>query len=97
MMLILQAEKKAEMSHQILITGAAGGSQGSTGRLVANFLLQHIFPFAPSPMKLDARSDESVPKRRKSLKAISLNSASVHAAIKGVKRAYFTYPVAAGC
>ena len=29
------------MSHPILVTGAAGGAQGSTGRIIATTLLRH--------------------------------------------------------
>ena len=32
------------MSHPILVTGAAGGTQGSTGRLVASLLLEQGLP-----------------------------------------------------
>ncbi len=84
------------MSHPILITGAAGGSQGSTGRLVANFLLQQNIPVRAFVHKLDARSDELHLQGAEVVEGDLLEPASVHAAIKGVKRAYFTYPVAAG-
>jgi hypothetical protein len=46
------------MSHPILITGAAGGPQGSTGRVVAGLLLQQGIPVRAFVHKLDARSDE---------------------------------------
>jgi hypothetical protein len=36
------------MPHPILITGEAGGQQGSTGRLIADLLLKEEFLFAPS-------------------------------------------------
>jgi len=35
------------MSHSILVTGAAGGTQGSTGRQVASLLQSKAFRFAP--------------------------------------------------
>ena len=46
------------MAHPILVTGAAGGTQGSTGRLTASLLLQQGFPVRALVHKLDSRSDE---------------------------------------
>lgn len=46
------------MSHQILITGAAGGPQGPTGRAIAGLLLKERIPVRGFVHKLDARSDE---------------------------------------
>src|SRR5437870_8964828 len=45
------------MTHPILVTGAAGGTQGSTGRLVASLLLEQGIPVRALVHKLDARSD----------------------------------------
>ena len=84
------------MSHPILITGAAGGSQGSTGRLVARLLLQQGIPVRAFVHKLDARSEELRQQGAEIIAGDLLNPASVQAAMKEVKRAYFTYPVADG-
>ncbi len=84
------------MSHPILITGAAGGPQGSTGRLVAGFLLKQGIPVRAFVHKLDARSDELRQQGAEIFQGDLLNPASVQAAMKEVKRAYFTYPVADG-
>jgi uncharacterized protein YbjT (DUF2867 family) len=84
------------MSHPILITGAAGGSQGSTGRLVANILLEQSISVRALVHKLDARSDELRLRGAEVIEGDLLNPASVAAAMKGVKRAFFTYPVADG-
>jgi hypothetical protein len=46
------------MSHTILVTGAAGGQQGSTGRLVATRLLKQGLSVRAFVHKLDARCDE---------------------------------------
>jgi uncharacterized protein YbjT (DUF2867 family) len=84
------------MSHPILITGAGGGPQGSTGRLVAGLLLKQGIPVRAFVHKLDTRSEEL---RQQGVEIIAgdlLNPASVQAAMKEVKRAYFTYPVADG-
>jgi uncharacterized protein YbjT (DUF2867 family) len=84
------------MSNPILITGAAGGSQGSTGRLVAGLLLKQGIPVRAFVHKLDARADELSQQGAEVIEGDLLNPASVQAAMKGVKRAYFTYPVADG-
>ncbi len=84
------------MSHPILITGAAGGPQGSTGRLVAGLLLKKGIPVRAFVHKLDARSDELRQQGAEIIQGDLLNPASVQAAMKEVKRAYFTYPVADG-
>src|SRR5438445_2564323 len=84
------------MSHPILITGAAGGPQGSTGRLIANILLKQGVSVRAFVHKLDARSDELRLQGAEVIEGDLLNPASVLAAMKGVKRAFFTYPVADG-
>ena len=84
------------MSHPILITGAAGGTQGSTGRVVAKLLLEQGIPVRAFVRKLDARSDELRQQGAEIIEGDLLNAATVLAAMKEVKRAYFTYPVADG-
>jgi uncharacterized protein YbjT (DUF2867 family) len=84
------------MSHPILVTGAAGGAQGSTGRQVANLLLEEGIPVRAFVHKLDSRSDELCKQGAEVIEGDLLNPASVLAAMRHVKRAYFTYPVADG-
>ncbi|WP_035356924.1 NmrA family NAD(P)-binding protein [Edaphobacter aggregans] len=84
------------MSQPILITGAAGGPQGSTGRLVAGLLLKQGISVRAFVHKLDARSDELRQQGAEIIEGDLLSPASVQAAMKEVKRAYFTYPVADG-
>lgn len=84
------------MSHPILITGAAGGQQGSTGRVIATLLLEQGIPVRAFVHKLDARSEELRQRGAEIVEGDLLNPASVQAAMKEVKRAYFTYPVADG-
>jgi uncharacterized protein YbjT (DUF2867 family) len=84
------------MTHPILITGAAGGAQGSTGRLVARLLLTQGTPVRAFVHKLDTRSDELRQQGAEIVQGDLLNPAEVQAAMKNVKRAYFTYPVADG-
>lgn len=84
------------MSHPILVTGAAGGLQGSTGRVVAELLLEQGIPVRAFVHKLDARSDELRLRGAEVVEGDLLNPGSVQAAMNGVKRAFFTYPVADG-
>lgn len=84
------------MPHPILITGAAGGLQGSTGRLVARLLLTQGIPVRAFVHKLDARSDELRQHGAEIVQGDLLNPAEVQAAMKKVRRAYFTYPVTDG-
>jgi nucleoside-diphosphate-sugar epimerase len=57
------------MPHPILITGAAGGTQGSTGRVIAKLLLEQGIPVRAFVRNLDARSDELRARVRKLLRA----------------------------
>jgi len=84
------------MSQPILVTGAAGGTQGSTGRLIASLLMEQGVPVRALVHKLDSRSDELRQHGAEVVEGDLLNSASVQAAMLNVKRAYFTYPVADG-
>lgn len=84
------------MSHPILVTGAAGGQQGSTGRLITGLLLRQDIPVRAFVHKLDTRSDKLCQQGTEIIVGDLLNLASVQAAMKDVKRAYFTYPVTDG-
>src|SRR5580698_9838206 len=84
------------MPHPILITGAAGGTEGATGRVIAKLLLEQGIPVRAFVRKLDARSEELRHQGAEIIEADLLNPASLPAAMKDVKRAYFTYPVADG-
>ncbi|MGA8598688.1 MAG: NAD(P)H-binding protein [Bryobacteraceae bacterium] len=84
------------MSQPILITGAAGGQQGSTGRLAAGLLLEQGIPVRAFVHKLDARSGQLRQQGAEIVEGDLLNPASVQAAVQGVKRAFFTYPVTDG-
>lgn len=92
----MKREKKTSMSHPILVTGAAGGAQGSTGRRVASLLLEQGIPVRALVHKLDSRSDELRTQGAEVVEGDLLNPTSAQAAMRNVKRAYFTYPVADG-
>jgi uncharacterized protein YbjT (DUF2867 family) len=84
------------MSHPILVTGAAGGRQGSTGRRVAELLLTNGIPVRAFVHTIDERSDELRRQGAEVIEGDLLNPSSVQVAMKDVERAYFTYPVADG-
>ncbi|NUP80251.1 MAG: NAD(P)H-binding protein [Nonomuraea sp.] len=80
----------------ILVTGAAGGAQGGTGRLVAEQLLQR-----DQAVRAFVRSDDDRAGELRKLGADVVvgdlrEIRDVRAAMRGVSRAYFTYPVTAG-
>ena len=84
------------MTHPILVTGAAGGAQGSTGRQVASLLIERGISVRALVHKLDPRSDALRKQGAEVVEGDLLNPASVKDAMRNVKRAYFTYPVADG-
>ena len=84
------------MSHPILVAGAAGGTQGSTGRWITTLLLKQGIPVRALVHKLDSRSVELHQQGAEVVEGDLLNPASVLAAMQNVKRAYFTYPVTDG-
>jgi uncharacterized protein YbjT (DUF2867 family) len=84
------------MSHPILVTGAAGGTQGATGKQVVRLMLEQCIPVRAFVHKLDARSEELRKQGAEVVEGDLLKAASVQTAMQDVKRAYFTYPVADG-
>jgi uncharacterized protein YbjT (DUF2867 family) len=90
------AKENLSMTQPILITGAAGGNQGSTGRIIATTLLEQGIPVRAFVHRLDDRSNELRRLGADILQGDLLNPASVQRAMENVKRAYFTYPVADG-
>ena len=84
------------MSQPILVTGAAGGTQGSTGRHVAELLIERGLPVRAFVHKMDTRSDRLRELGAEVFEGDLLNPASVRRAMKDIKLAYFTYPVADG-
>ncbi|WP_433964498.1 NAD(P)H-binding protein [Tunturiibacter gelidiferens] len=84
------------MSEPILVTGAAGGSQGSTGRRITALLLERSIPVRAFVHKLDARSDALRELGAEVVRGDLLDPDSVRAALRGIKRAYFTYSVTDG-
>jgi len=84
------------MPQPILVTGAAGGAQGSTGRRTAALLLDKGIPVRAFVHKLDARSDALRALGAEVVQGDLLDRDSVRASLSGIKRAYFTYSVSDG-
>ena len=84
------------MSEPILITGAADGSQGSTGRRITALLLEKGIPVRAFVHKLDARSDALRQLGAEVVQGDLLDRDSLRASFRGIKRAYFSYPVTDG-
>jgi uncharacterized protein YbjT (DUF2867 family) len=90
------SSRRRKMSQPILVTGAAGGAQGSTGRQIAALLLDKGFPVRAFVHKLDARSNTLRELGAEVVQGDLLDPVSVRASLRGIKHAYFTYPVADG-
>jgi uncharacterized protein YbjT (DUF2867 family) len=84
------------MPEPILVTGAAGGAQGSTGRRITALLLEKSIPVRALVHKLDARSDALQELGAEVVQGDLLDRDSVRVSLQGIKRAYFTYPVTDG-
>lgn len=84
------------MNEPILVTGAAGGDQGATGRHLVKLLRDRGLPVRAFVRRTDARSAVLESWGAEVVVGDFLDLASVRAAMRGVKRAYFAYPVQAG-
>src|SRR5438874_987660 len=86
-----------EMVRQpILVTGAAPGSQGSTGWHIVKLLRERGFPVRAFVRTMDERSDKLGSLGAEVIQGNLLEFESVQRAMTGVRRAFFTYPVEAG-
>ena len=80
----------------ILVTGAAGGIQGSTGFHVTRLLLDKGWPVRAFVHRLDDRSDRLRTLGAEIVDGDLQDFRSVAAAMGGIQRAYFAYPVQEG-
>jgi len=78
------------MSQPILVTGAAGGRQGSTGNRVAQLLLQHGLNVRALVHHVDERPERLRKLGAEVIPGDLLDPDLVRKALQGVKRAYFT-------
>jgi uncharacterized protein YbjT (DUF2867 family) len=83
-------------SAPILVTGAAGGSQGSTGFHVTRLLREQGHPVRAFVHRLDERSDRLRALGAEIVEGDLRDFRSVAAAVTGIGRAYFAYPVQEG-
>jgi len=81
------------MANSILVTGAAGGRQGSTGNRILHLLIERGSTVRALVHKIDERSERLEKLGVEVLSGDLLNLDSVSQALRDVKRAYFTYPV----
>jgi uncharacterized protein YbjT (DUF2867 family) len=80
----------------VLVTGAAGGIQGSTGFHVTRLLLDRGHPVRAFVHRLDDRSDRLRALGAEVVDGDLRDFRSVAAAMGGICRAYFAYPVQEG-
>jgi uncharacterized protein YbjT (DUF2867 family) len=80
----------------VLITAAAGGQQGKTGRHLSEMLLARGVPVRAFVHKLDERSDHLRALGAEIFEGDFLDIQSVQKAVRGVSRIYFAYPVQDG-
>ncbi|MGP3911577.1 NAD(P)H-binding protein [Nonomuraea sp. 10N515B] len=80
----------------ILVTGAAGGQQGATGRQVVDLLLERGEEVRAFVHADDQRAEELRKIGAEVVVGDLREITTVRPAMRGVRRAYFTYPVTAG-
>jgi len=80
----------------VLVTGAAGGQQGQTGRHVSELLLARGVPVRAFVHRLDERSEHLRALGAEVVDGDLLDIDSVRRAVHGVSAVYFAYPVQEG-
>ena len=80
----------------ILVTAAAGGRQGQTGRHVSEMLLARGVPVRALVRTADARSERLAKLGAEIFVGDFLDIGSMQRAVSGVSSVYFAYPVQAG-
>ena len=84
------------MSERVLVTGAAGGQQGQTGRRVAEMLLERGVPVRAFVHRRDERSERLRARGAEIFDGDLLDVQAVREAARGVTGVYFAYPVQEG-
>jgi uncharacterized protein YbjT (DUF2867 family) len=80
----------------VLVTGAAGGQQGKTGRHVSEMLLARGVPVRALVRRIDERADQLRALGADVVEGDFLDYPSIERAVQGVSTVYFAYPVQAG-
>ncbi len=81
---------------RVLVTGAAGGRQGQTGRHVSEMLLALGIPVRAFVHRIDERSDRLRALGAEIFEGDLLDIQSVQLAVQNVSSVYFAYPVQDG-
>src|SRR5882724_3314509 len=84
------------MAKPVLVTSAAGGRQGKTGRHVSEMLLKRGIPVRAFVHKIDERSDQLRALGAEIFEGDFLDVRSVRRAVHGTSSVYFAYPVQDG-
>ena len=84
------------MAKPVLVTSAAGGTQGRTGRHVAEMLLARGVPVRAFVHRIDERSDQLKSLGAEIFVGDFLDVRSVIKAVKDVSSIYYAYPVQDG-
>ena len=84
------------MNSPVLVTGAAGGQQGKTGRRVSELLLARGVPVRALVRRIDERSHQLRALGAEVVEGDFLDYHSIERAVQGVSTVYFAYPVQAG-
>src|SRR6516162_11623686 len=84
------------MTKPILVTSAAGGRQGKTGRHVSEMLLARGVPVRAFVHTIDERSERLAALGAEIVQGDFLDIRSVQRAAQGTSAIYFAYPVQDG-
>src|SRR6202158_5978448 len=84
------------MAKPVLVTSAAGGRQGKTGRHVSEMLLNRGIPVPTFVHKIDERSEALRALGAEIVEGDFLDVRSVKRAVEGTSSVYFAYPVQDG-
>src|SRR6516162_6011043 len=84
------------MARPILVTSAAGGSQGKTGRHLCEMLLARKIPVRAFVHRIDERSERLRALGAEIVEGDFLDIRSVQRAVQGTSAVYFAYPVQDG-
>src|SRR6202035_628175 len=84
------------MENPVLVTSAAGGRQGKTGRHISEMLLARGIPVRAFVHKIDERSEHLRAIGAEIFEGDFLDVRSVQRAVQGTSSIYFAYPVQDG-
>src|SRR5437899_4132004 len=92
----IKMHKEASMAKPVLVTSAAGGRQGKTGRHISEMLLKRGVPVRAFVHKIDDRSEQLRKLGAEIFEGDFLDIKSVQRAVQGTSAIYFAYPVQDG-